>query len=140
MALSWKQPYGNLMFHGKVETRTWPTNYRGWVMICASKTSYKSHQIWSISGTNQFGRISNQLLHSGSFMHKFRGHAIGVGKLVDCRKMTKSDEDICFVEFHPNLYCHIYENVRAIVPIPWKGTQGWKEVNEEYKSKIEFIK
>jgi hypothetical protein len=42
MALSWKQPYAELMLHGKIETRTWQTKYRGWVMVCASKQPYET--------------------------------------------------------------------------------------------------
>jgi hypothetical protein len=53
--------------------------------------------------------------------------------------MTPDDEDKCFVRYHPDLFCHVYEGVEAIEPIPWKGTQGWKEVSEEFKQLIQFI-
>ena len=44
-ALSWKQPYASLMLKGKIETRSWPTNYRGLVLICASKAPYSIKEI-----------------------------------------------------------------------------------------------
>ncbi len=139
MALSWKQPYGELMLHGKIETRTWNTNYRGWVLICASKTGYKLRQVLNISGNDQFKRIFEAVEGKEADMYKFRGHAIAIGLLVDCRPMRPLDADQCFVEYYPDLFCHVYENVRAINPIPWKGTQGWREVSEEIKKQIVFI-
>lgn len=39
-ALSWKEPYATLMLHGKVETRTWPTDYRGLVLNCVALKDY----------------------------------------------------------------------------------------------------
>lgn len=135
MALSWKQPYAELMLHGKIETRTWHTYYRGWVLICGSQSGYTSKQIENISGIIQKGRIHESLRNANII----GGYAIAIGKLVDCRPMQKEDEDKCFVEFYPDLYCHVYENVQAIEPFPWKGTQGWKEVDPETKNKIKLI-
>lgn len=67
------------------------------------------------------------------------GYAIAIGKLIDCRPMTKDDEEKCFVKYSPNLFCHVYENVRPIKPIIWKGVQGWKIVSFDIIEKIEFI-
>jgi hypothetical protein len=50
--------------------------------------------------------------------------------------MRKEDEDKCFVQFFPDLFCHVYTDVQAIKPFPWKGKQGWSEVSPEVKSKI----
>lgn len=136
MALSWKQPYANLMLQGKIETRTWNTNVRGWVLICASKTMYKFDIVKQISGPYQLERIKKSGAYGG--LGEF-GMAIAIGKLVDSRPMQKDDEDKCFVEYHPDLFCHVYENVQAIKPFPWKGSQGWKEVPLLLKSKIQFI-
>jgi hypothetical protein len=133
LALSWKQPYAELMLKGKIETRTWNTNYRGWVLICASKQPYFTEQLRRISG-------GKQLVRMGDFLAKinpgFEGKAIAIGRLVDCRPMRKEDEDKCFVQFFPDLFCHVYEDVQAIEPIPWKGKQGWSEVSPEVKAKI----
>lgn len=142
MALSWKQPYAELMLHGKIETRTWHTNYRGWVLICASKKGYNFDQVYDISGNKQIVRITETLgRNNDHFLNNYRsGIAIAVGRLVDCRPMRrKEDEDKCFVEWHRTLWCHVYENVRAIEPIPWKGTRGWKEVDLNFKNQIKFL-
>lgn len=66
------------------------------------------------------------------------GHAIAVGDLIDCRPMTPQDEDDAFVLYRPGLWCHVYENVRAIVPMPWKGGQKWRNVPAEVQNSIRF--
>lgn len=137
MALSWKQPYAELMLHGKIETRTWHTYYRGWVLICASKVSYNSQQLLDISGPDQYKRID--MANIPMAYRLLKGQAIGIGKLVDCYKMKSQDEDKCYVEWAPNLWCHVYEQVSRIEPFSWKGTQGWKTVDQETKNKIKLI-
>lgn len=137
LALSWKQPYAELMLHGKIETRSWNTKYRGWVLICASKKLYEVESIISISGYTQYDRIFEALPNSTKYLC---GQAIAIGRLVHSRQMEPGDEDSCFVEYNPQRYCHIYEDVQAIEPFPWKGSQGWKEVSQEIKNHIKLLK
>lgn len=136
LALSWKQPFGLLMLNDKIETRTWSTNYRGLVLICTSKKTYSDEQLFNITGPKQFERI---MYFTTASKNLEIGKAIAIGRLIDCRKMKQSDEDKCFVEYYPDLYCHIYKDVRPIKPIPWIGTQGWKEVNNIFKKQLIFI-
>lgn len=58
------------------------------------------------------------------------GHAIAVGNLVDCRPMRPEDADACFVAYDPKLRCHIYEDVKPINLIPFKGGQRRKKVDQ----------
>ncbi len=159
MALSWKQPYAELMLHGKIETRTWSTNYRGLVLICASQKGYGLYQMFDIAGEKQMLRITDVLgRNNDHWLNNYRsGIAIAVGRLVDCRPMTIKDEDMCFVKYREpwqvdkilkngskkmvirQLYCHIYEDVRAIKPFEWKGAQGWKKVEQSIIDKIEIV-
>ena len=92
-ALSWKQPFVSLMLHGKIETRTWETNYRGLVLICASKKPYSLGELLNISGDYQYHRIVDTLGYEPSQFDDVCGYAIAVGKLIDCRRMTKEDEE-----------------------------------------------
>lgn len=138
-ALSWKQPFLELMSHDKIETRTWPTKYRGIVVMCASKTSYKTWQLIGICGHHQLNRITALISHKEAEMYANRGKALKVGMLVGCRPMNKEDEDKCFVEYHSTLWCHIYTNVRNIEPFPWKGSQGWRTVEPAIADKIKYI-
>lgn len=137
-ALSWKEPFASLMLHGKIETRTWKTNYRGWVLICASKVSYDTDQVMRISGLNQTNRIIEVIEYNSLLTSP--GNAIAIGRLVLCRKMTPDDEDRCFVEYQPGLLCHIYEHVQPIEMFPWKGSQGWGVVPEGIRKSIRIIK
>ena len=155
LALSWKAPYAQLMLRGKIETRTWPTNYRGWVLICCSKVPYSAEENSIIAGFDQFKRI----LQINPSILNYRpqlGMAIALGKLVDCRPMTKEDEDACFVQYkepwteskttitsgirdkQKQLWCHIYEDVTPIEHFPFKGGQGWLSLTEEQISKIKL--
>lgn len=136
MALSWKQPFAELMLHGKIETRTWFTNYRGLVLICASKQPYHQEVYGSISGPEQYKRIWNTL---GNPDECITGNAIAVGRLINCYPMRKEDEDKCFVEYYPGRYCHVYDDVKAIKPFPWKGSQGWRKVSQEIIDQIEYL-
>lgn len=139
MALSWKQPYASLMLHGKIETRRWSTAYRGWVLICASKTPYSTDQVFNITG--DIPLLSTVLKFRPGYCIKdmVLGKAIAIGRLVDCRPMQPEDAEKAFVEYYSDLFCHVYEDVQSIMPIPWKGTQGWKEVSMEVKEQISLL-
>jgi len=135
-ALSWKQPFASLMIYGKIETRTWPTTYRGLVLICASKQPYSVAQVQNICGDHQFDRVMDAMVALS--WHRTLGHAIAVGRLVDCRPMRPKDEDKCYVQCYPDLWCHVYEEVMPIVPFPWLGSRGWKILTNADKTKIEL--
>lgn len=139
-ALSWKQPFASLMLHGKVETRTWPTQYRGLVLICASAQPYGWRVVESMCGTKQFLRIRLLLQTIGIDLSVTYGKAIAVGRLVDCWKMNPEDENKAFVGYQSHLYCHVYGDVKPIKPFAWKGAQKWKKVDQETIDKIEYLK
>ncbi len=132
-ALSWKEPFGTLMLHGKIETRTWSTGYRGLVLICTSLKPYNEMQVIGISGEVQAQRIFNMGLK------ETHGMAIAVARLVDCRRMTAADEEKCFVDYYPDLYCHVYAEVKPIKPFKWKGSQGWRRLTPEDIKQIQFL-
>lgn len=131
-ALSWKQPYASMMLHGKQETRSWDTKYRGLVLICASLQPYSVPQMCSVSGAHHARRVLNII----DLKNVPRGHAIAVGRLVGSRPMRPDDMDTTFVSFCEDLFVHIYSDVRPIKPFPWKGKQGWATLTREDKDKI----
>lgn len=152
-ALWWKQPFASLMLHGKIETRTYPTNVRGKVLICAAQKGYKASEIIDISGLAQYGRICvllNMRHYSGYSLPL--GQAIAIGTLVNCRPMTPADEDKCFVQYRKpwyvetkrgtvkkQLYCWEFADVKAIEPFPLKGKQGWATLDTETINKIHIL-
>ena len=137
-ALSWKEPFATMMQYGKIETRSWETKYRGLVLICSCKTNYCHDQIERISGWKQWERMLPYITDSDPDYLNTLGHAIAIGRLVDCRPMKADDEDQCFVKYHPDLWCHIYDDVVPIEPIAWKGKQGWSIVTPEFINQIKF--
>jgi hypothetical protein len=143
LALSWKEPYASMMLHGKIETRTWKTNYRGLVLICTSQQKYKPETIQAISGYHRTSAMAQILFRAISFIfisdNKYKlGHAIAIGRLIDCRPMTWEDEEKTFVTSRGDLWCHIYQDVTAIEPIPFKGGQKWRNVSQDIINQIKF--
>lgn len=151
-ALSWKQPYAQLMLHGKIETRTWDTKYRGLVLICASKGEYSGNQIYDISGRGLSHKVYSAVYPNERYRRPL-GKAIAIGRLVDSRPMTKEDEVACYVQYNEpwqtrakngtlktvQRWCHVYEDVVPIEQFNWNGVQGWKILDDKIKSKIKFL-
>lgn len=119
--LSFKQPFASLMLNGKtIETRTWSTNYRGWVLICSSKKEYNSEQVERIVG-DQFMKV----LTTFKPLPIPLGKAMAIGRLVDCRPFKPADSSAAMVEYQEGLFAHVYEDVYEILPFDFKGHQGW---------------
>jgi hypothetical protein len=138
-ALSFKEPYASMMLHGKIETRSRITNYRGWVLICASKVPYHDEAIRQISGAEAYHRIYTKLgSHLDNHITDNLGKAIAIGKLADCRRMQEQDADKCFVKFNRGIYCYVFDQVQAIEPFAWQGIQGWKILTPEQKQLIKL--
>lgn len=136
-SLSWAQPFGSLMLHGKKETRSKPTNVRGLVLICTCKKAYTDQKTLAIAGIYQLDRIRETLEDEPTA--DLHGYAIGLGSLVNCRRMLTSDENDCFVQHSNGLWVWEFANVRRIKPFPWPlGKQGWGVVQKEYRDKIVF--
>ncbi|MCG2812996.1 MAG: ASCH domain-containing protein [Candidatus Aminicenantes bacterium] len=102
-ALSIKQPWANMIAAGEktIETRTWCTDYRGLLLIVSSKAP----------------RIEPA------------GYALAIGKLIDCRPMTKDDEEEACCVVYPNAYAWVLTNIKRIEPFPVKGKLGLYNVD-----------
>lgn len=136
-ALSLKQPYASMMLKGKVETRSWATEYRGFVLICSSLKSYSEKELKEISGdrfTAEIKRLCNDQLTILP-----QGMAIAIGELYDCKPMWKEDEIQTFVLHSEGKFCHYYRNVFPIMPIPWKGNQRWGNVDKKLFKNYDII-
>jgi hypothetical protein len=102
-ALSVRQPWANLLASGKktIETRLWPTDYRGSLLIVSSRTP-KIHPA---------------------------GYALAVAELTDCRSMTKSDESAACCACYPGAFSWVLRDIRKIDIFPVRGKLGLYEVN-----------
>ena len=102
-ALTVKNPWATLIAQGKktIETRTWATNYRGPLLICASTNP---------SGSNA-------------------GHAVCIADLVDIRPMLPQDEAKACCKLYPKAKAWILDNIRPIdPPFPVRGWPGLFEI------------
>lgn len=101
-ALSIKEPYATMIKEGKkiIETRTWKTNHRGKILLCASK-SPKS---------------------------EISGKAFAVAELLDCLPMVKDDERFACCEIYPRANSWFLANIKKIKPFPVNGQLGLFEV------------
>lgn len=132
------QPYAYLMLppYNRIETRKWKTDYRGWVLICSSKKPFKGRDVFRKSNLKTLNLV--QTLHDAGKL--INAHAIGIGRLVDCRKMEVGDAKRTYLRKRdPNLYCHIYEHVHPIVPVPILGTQKWKRLSQEFIDNLQLL-
>lgn len=101
-ALSVKQPWANMIASGEktIETRTYPTKYRGKLLIVSSKKP-------DISPA---------------------GHALAIVNLVDCRPMTHADEIKAKCACYFGSFSWVLEDIQKITPFPVKGRLGLYEV------------
>lgn len=142
------EPFASLMLVGKGETRKNRTLIRGLVCIHSAQKSYPTEKVLSIAGPDQFQRIIKAVGKP-----RTQEHIISIGRLVNCREMTPEDEDYCFVEYRAPwyeinkagkailkcLWIYEFEDMAAIEPVKYKGSQGWSILTEEQKQLIKPI-
>lgn len=118
-ALSVKQPWAWLIASGRktIETRTWPTNYRGPILIVSSK------KMMTRDDFKEF-----RLAFTDCPVTMWYGFAVCKANLVDCRPMTKEDENKAGCEIYDGAYSWVLEDVEPIKPFAVKGQLGIYEV------------
>jgi hypothetical protein len=101
-AISIREPWASLIHTGKktIETRTWKTDYRGPLLLCASKKP-------------DWIEIEPGWISQRSFV---AGQAFATCRLVDVRPMTESDQELACCSIYPRANAWILENVKPIKP------------------------
>lgn len=123
-ALSIKQPFASLILEGKkaIETRTWKTDYRGPLLICAGKTlhqgfvfdgDYKAAPQYSISAGYQLGVM------------------LCVVDLIGCQPMHVADSKEACCSWHPDLWAWKLESIRPVQPSAIRGQLRLFEVPDQ---------
>ena len=102
-AISIHQPWASWIARGlkTIETRSWPTNYRGDLLIASTK---------KYPGVGE-------LCYGGS------GNALCVVTLADCRPMDWFDMRGAICPTYPGAWAWLLENIRPIPPFPVRGRQ-----------------
>lgn len=103
-AISIRQPYANQIASGRktIEVRSWPTRHRGDILICVS-ASPKIEPC---------------------------GVALCIANLVDCRPMTRTDENPALSKLPAEgAWAWVLSDVRLIAPFPVRGRLGIYELD-----------
>ena len=110
-ALSIKPPWVNMIVRGlkTIETRTWPTTYRGPLLLVTSKTVDKDAP-WP--------QVPDLPL----------GYAVATCQLVDCRAMGAGDYVQARCPWGYGLYSWILTDIKSIVPFSVRGRLGLYEI------------
>jgi hypothetical protein len=97
-AISVKEPWASKIMFGEktIETRTWKTNYRGEILICASANPKSDYS----------------------------GKALAIASIVECRPMVKADEKKACCPIYPGAYAWLLSDVKRIEGFPVKGRLG----------------
>lgn len=131
-ALSVKQPWAGLIALGykKIECRTWGTNYRGPLLICASKSFDR----------NAFMNFDNVSFHSikktAGKMTTITGKALCIVELyqisigyADAETMKENKKDAC-CDIYPETCLWRLKDVERIKPFDIKGQLSLFNVDE----------
>ncbi len=138
-AISLHQPWASLIAMGlkKFETRSWPTNYRGKLVICAALKNTKQQQSNYEDLASSFGL--DLTVHPWSSLPL--GMAIAVCDLTECIEMTsefieaQSEVELLCGHWEPGRFAWKLENLHPFSePMPIKGKQGlWKILPDEFE-------
>ncbi len=105
-ALSVRQPWASMIAGGvkTIEVRSWPTTYRGELLIVASRKP--------------------------KMLGLPVGQAIAIVQLVDCRQMRRADERAAIFERYAGAYAWVLECARRISPFAVRGRLKLYDVSQ----------
>ncbi len=136
-AVSIKQPWANMIASNlkRIETRKWPTTYRGRILIVSSK----KHDVDALDyfteviDTTKMEIEAGVQIETGAAMRAVliekaigdgknpAGKALAVADLVDCRKMNRGDECDALCGVYDGVFAWILKNIRKVEPVDVKG-------------------
>ena len=123
-ALSVKQPYASLLVVGDktIEVRSWRTDYRGPLLICAS--AMPKAMFW-------YDKVDEveRLMHAGCM--------IGIVNLLDVREFRESDCDDAWCDHSQGAYAWVVEPVSFVRPDKILGKLNLFDVDDSLIQKID---
>jgi hypothetical protein len=127
-ALCLKQPYATWVAEeGKtIETRSWQTHYRGRFLVVASR-SQDLLTDFDVEGISLLFRGASGALYVEPSDYP-RGVALAIANLVNCRPMTKADEEQTMCGLYQSAWAWLLNDVKRIEPFPVKGQLSFFEV------------
>jgi hypothetical protein len=111
-ALCVKQPYASWIADGKktIETRTWRTNFRDKFLVVASR---------------DLDRVRKLELDPTEYPI---GMALATARIVDCRPMTKEDEQAACCKLYPRAWAWLLADISKIKLFSVKGRLNFFQV------------
>jgi hypothetical protein len=133
------QPWASLVAIGakKIETRSWPTKYRGPVAIHASKSAREWRYLLTFKEDPEVAAINAALSSAGLSLHMRLplGSIVAVVDLTNCLETGgESPEwpECAFGDYSDGRYAWFLKNLRCLPePIPCRGAQGLWTVPED---------
>jgi len=132
-AISLWQPWASLIALGlkRFETRSWPTSYRGPLLICAGQRKPQWNEardvFWGLAS-----RVENMV---DWYMGLPYGKAVAVVDLASCIKIADHPihdklwrEERAFGDFTPGRFAWELQSVQRVRPFPVRGRQRLFEV------------
>ena len=134
-AITLWEPWASAMRDGlkTIETRSWPTNYRGDLVICAAKKPLDPFRL----------RLARE--HRINITGEEFGCALCVVSLYDCvpthdsgwqSDMFPSKQDRMLGDYSERRFAWLTHNLRLIDPVPVKGQQGLFNLPETQAEEI----
>src|SRR5690348_4912650 len=107
VALTVCQPYAEFIAQGvkPMENRTWPTRYRGDLLIHAGKS-----RAWLMPEDDESSLVF--------------GAIVAIVDLYDCVRLEDLPRELRFHDHANGPWCWLVRNVRRIAPVPARGAQG----------------
>lgn len=127
-AISLIQPWGTLIYDEikTIETRTWGTEHRGDLLICAGK---KFQHDYSDIEADLLKKVFRAHGYKPKLEHK-QGVALCVVKLIHVRDMTEDDVLMACYPCTPGRKAWLITEVRPVKPVPIKGKLSLFDVDD----------
>lgn len=134
--LSLKNPFASLVTDGlkTIETRWWKTYYRGPLLIASTKQEFTKQDLFELYRNKKLYReVYNY--HQNNLRNN--GVALCVCNLIDVRPMEKNDVTNAYVEYHPDRFSWVLDDIQEISPFMIKGQQGLFNADNNILSKLQ---
>ncbi len=145
-ALSLWEPWASLIRTGAktIETRSWPTNYRGKLLLCAGRGGLSKQKLLKLLFLPEFkkGHLTIAGRSHGGFggltsKDLYFGKAVAIVELYDCKSTEKCTNDEIgsnrpLGDFSPGRYAWFLHLIDGrFEPFPVTGRQGLFNVDDE---------
>lgn len=124
-AITIHQPWADLIAGGvkTIETRTWPTQFRGVLAIHAGKANAETPK-------RQDAETQNEFWCDSGYRRVEYGAVVAVARMYDCRRLTAADEPAACCECAGKFGFFLRDIMRLRHPMKLRGQQGLWEINE----------